>query len=48
VLSFVDKRSNDIYPETWRLDGSLADSGNQEQASWILYEVARITGKYQK
>lgn len=48
VLSFVDKRSNDIYPETWRLDGSLADSGNQEQASWILYEVARITGIYKK
>ena len=48
VLSFVDKRSNDIYPEVWRNDGSLADSGNQEQASWILYEVARITGKYQK
>ncbi|MBQ8718002.1 MAG: hypothetical protein IJY66_01905, partial [Clostridia bacterium] len=48
VLSFVDKRSNDIYPEVWRNDGSLADSGNQEQASWILYEVARITGKYKK
>ena len=48
VLDFVDKRSNDIYPETWVADGRLADSGNQEQASWILYEVARITGKYQK
>jgi hypothetical protein len=48
VLSFVDKRSNDIYPEVWRNNGTLADSGNQEQASWILYQVARITGKYQK
>lgn len=48
VLEFVDKRSNEIYPETWVADGRLADSGNQEQASWILFEVARITGKYQK
>ncbi len=48
VLEFIDKRSNDVYPEVWRSDGSVADSANQEQASWILYEMARITGIYKK
>ncbi len=48
VLEFVDKSSRDVYPEVWRNDGSVADSANQEQASWILYEVARITGLYKK
>jgi hypothetical protein len=48
VLSFIDKRSNDVYPEVWRNNGTLADSANQEQASWILYQIARVTGTYKK
>lgn len=46
IMAFMDECSGDTYPEVWRLDGSLSDSANQEQASVIVYEVARITGKY--
>ncbi|MCQ2424682.1 MAG: hypothetical protein MJ070_00915 [Lachnospiraceae bacterium] len=45
MLTFIDGRSRDTYPETWLNTGKMADSANQEQASWMLYEIARITGK---
>ena len=44
MLAFVEERSRETYPETWINTGALADSANQEQASWMLYEVARISG----
>ena len=45
MLAFIDGRSRDTYPEVWVNTGKLNDSANQEQASWMLYEIARITGK---
>ena len=48
MLAFVEERSRQTYPETWINTGALADSANQEQASWMLYEMARICGICQK
>ncbi len=48
MLAFIDGRSRDTYPEVWINTGKMNDSANQEQASWMLYEIARITGKYEK
>jgi hypothetical protein len=42
----MDQNSTDVYPEVWRKDGGVNDSANQEHANWILYTMARITGKY--
>ena len=46
LIDFMETRSTDVYPEVWRKDGSVSDSANQEHANWILYTMARITGKY--
>jgi hypothetical protein len=47
LISFMEKNSAVVYPEVWRKDGSVSDSANQEHANWILYTMARITGKYE-
>lgn len=47
MIEFMEARSNTVYPEVWRKDGGVNDSANQEHANWILYTMARITGKYQ-
>ncbi len=44
MLAFVDEWSRQTYPEVWVINGDLHDSANQEQASWMLYEIARISG----
>lgn len=46
MIEFMEARSTNVYPEVWRKDGSVSDSANQEHANWILYTMARITGKY--
>ncbi len=46
LIEFMEARSTTVYPEVWRKDGSVSDSANQEHANWILYTMARITGKY--
>lgn len=46
LIAFMDQNSTDVYPEVWRKDGGVNDSANQEHANWILYTMARITGKY--
>lgn len=45
MLDFMDTYSRDVYPEVWDRSGNISDSANQEQASWLLYEMARITGR---
>lgn len=47
MIAFMEARSTTVYPEVWRKDGSVSDSANQEHANWILYTMARITGKYE-
>ena len=46
LIAFMEAKSTEVYPEVWRKDGSVSDSANQEHANWILYTMARITGKY--
>ena len=45
LINFVDKNSKTVYPEVWRMNGTLSDSANQEHANWLIYEIARISGK---
>ena len=40
IMSFIDDLSRDTYPEVWKNDGTISDSANQEQAGWLLYEIA--------
>lgn len=47
LMAFIDDSSDKTYPEVWRNNGSVADSANQEQASWLVYDIAQITGKYE-
>ena len=47
MIAFMEARSTTVYPEVWRRDGGVSDSANQEHANWILFTMARITGKYQ-
>jgi hypothetical protein len=47
LIAFMEKNSAVVYPEVWRKDGSVSDSANQEHANWILFTMARITGKYE-
>ncbi len=37
--AFVEENSETMYRETWAYAGGGADTGNQEQASWLLYAV---------
>ena len=37
--AFVEENSEKMYRETWAYAGGGADTGNQEQASWLLYAV---------
>ncbi|MGN1080952.1 MAG: hypothetical protein ACI4QV_02560, partial [Acutalibacteraceae bacterium] len=37
ITAFIDDRSADTYPEVWKTDGTISDSANQEQASWMVY-----------
>ena len=48
MLDFIEVYSNNVYPEVWKRTGTICDSANQEQASWILYEIARITGRWKE
>ncbi len=36
LASFLEEFSEDMYRETWAYAGGGADTGNQEQASWLL------------
>ncbi len=36
LASFVEEFSDTMYRETWAYTGGGADTGNQEQASWLL------------
>ncbi len=36
LASFLEEFSEDMYRETWVYSGGGADTGNQEQASWLL------------
>ena len=47
MSAFMEANSAEVYPEVWRKDGGVNDSANQEHANWILYTMARITGKYE-
>lgn len=47
LIAFMEANSAVVYPEVWRKDGGVNDSANQEHANWILYTMARITGKYE-
>ena len=44
MLKFIDVKSISTYPENYRLSGDISDNANQEQASWLIYEIARILG----
>ena len=46
MLSFIETSSKTTYPENYQITGELSDSANQEQASWLIYEIARIFGIY--
>ena len=46
MLGFIESSSKKTYPECYRINGELSDSANQEQASWLIYEIARIFGIY--
>ena len=39
LSTFVEEFSDKMYRETWAYAGGGADSGNQEQASWMLYAM---------
>ncbi|MBQ9415565.1 MAG: hypothetical protein IJU20_01845 [Clostridia bacterium] len=45
MISFIEKRSDQTYPEVWRLNNTYSDNANQEHANWMLYMMAKITGK---
>ena len=36
INTFIEKNSKKFYPEVWAYGGGVNDSGNQEQASWLL------------
>jgi hypothetical protein len=44
MIDFIESCSSKTYPECYKITGELCDSANQEQASWIIYELARIFG----
>lgn len=46
MLDFIETNSDLTYPESYWKSGELSDSANQEQASWLIYEIARIIGIY--
>ena len=49
LMDFLAKASvSGSYAETYSRNGKLADVGNQEQTGWLLYEIARIAGIYEK
>ncbi len=50
LLTFMERSSKNLtyLPETWHKDGGTSDSANQEHANWILYTLARISGRTQK
>ena len=49
LMEFLAKASvSGSYAETYSRNGKLADVGNQEQTGWLLYEIARIAGIYEK
>ncbi len=50
LMDFMERSSKHLtyIPETWGRGGGTSDSANQEHANWILYTLARVTGKYQK
>ena len=36
ITTFIEENSTDLYRETWEYQGGGSDSGNQEQAAWLL------------
>lgn len=49
LMDFLAKASvSGSYAETYSRNGKLSDVGNQEQTGWLLYEIARIAGIYEK
>ena len=48
LLAFLDAFSVDCFDEGYFSDGRLRDTANQEHASWIAYEFARVCGLYNK
>ncbi len=36
IMAFIEESSNTFYPEVWAYSGGVNDTGNQEQASWLL------------
>ena len=39
LSAFLEENSDKMYRETWVYSGGGADTGNQEQASWLLYAL---------
>ncbi len=39
LSAFIEENSDKMYRETWAYSGGGADTGNQEQASWLLYAL---------
>ena len=39
LCGFLEENSDKMYRETWAFSGGGADTGNQEQASWLLYAL---------
>lgn len=48
LLKFLDDFSKDCFDEGYFSDGRLRDTANQEHASWIAYEFARVCGLEKK
>ena len=36
ITAFIEESSKTFYPEVWAYGGGVNDTGNQEQASWML------------
>ena len=45
MLRFIDTNSVTTYPEVWVKNGTISDNANQEHANWLIYMVAKISGK---
>lgn len=37
ISAFIEEFSTKFYPEVWAYSGGVNDTGNQEQACWLLY-----------
>ncbi len=45
IVAFMEESSTTFYPEVWAYGGGVNDTGNQEQACWLLIAICALQSK---